>query len=75
MNFDMNQAGETPRSLPRPQNPQFFPDEVSRPTSRGWGKPLQLPSHRPVPAPLPAAAQRLLPLLGRRTGCRPSAAR
>lgn len=56
MNFDMDQAGETPHSLPRLRNPEFFPDEVSLPTSWRRGKPLQLPSHRLVPSPLPAAA-------------------
>lgn len=46
MYFDMNQAGETPRSLPRPRNWEFFPYEVSLSVPWKWGKPLQLPSRR-----------------------------
>lgn len=51
MYFDMNQAGETPRSLPRPRNGAFFPDEVSLSVPWKWGKPLQLPSRHPLLLP------------------------
>lgn len=64
MYFKMNQAGETPRSLPQPGNWEFFPDEVNLSIAWKRGKPVQLPSHRPVPPSLPTPAEHLLRLLG-----------
>lgn len=64
MYFETNQAGETPCSLPRPQNGEFFPDEVNLSIPWKRGKPLQLSSHRPVPSPLPAPVENPIHLLG-----------
>lgn len=47
MYFEMNQAGETPRSSPQPRNGAFFPHEVNLSIAWKRGKPLQLPSCLP----------------------------
>lgn len=51
MYFETNQAGETPCSLPRPQNGEFFPDEVNLSVPWKWGKPLPPSSRRPLLLP------------------------
>ena len=53
MYFEMNQAGETPRSSPQPRNGAFFPHEANLSIAWKRGKPLRLPSRLPIPASLP----------------------
>ena len=57
MYFEMNQAGETPRSSPQPRNGAFFPHEANLSIAWKRGKPLQLPSRLPIPASLPTRAE------------------
>lgn len=73
MYFEMNQAGETPRSSPQPRNGAFFPHEVNLSIAWKRGKPLQLPGRLPrscfpanpsrasQPPPRPCDRARVLP--------------
>lgn len=63
MYFEMNQAGETPCSLPQPQNWEFFPDEVNLSILVNGEGLCDCPATAPF-LPLPTPAEHLLHLLG-----------